>query len=120
MNKQRSAPAQFFGKRSHHVRNAITFIGFLTTVAFRLWGFSSFICALILYLLRARPRQYVGVIIADIVSAVILYFQDGFYTSFQKMAGYLTVFSVVCLIYWLVTLEWPKDTPEEKSLNKLE
>ena len=92
-------------KNIHIIRNIITLIGFITTIIFRLWGFSSFLCALIIYLLGGKPRQYVALIIADCVSAGILYFHKGFYTAFQNLMADLSVYAIICLLYWGLTLE---------------
>lgn len=91
----------------HHIHNLIALVGFITAAVFRAWGFSALICAMILLILKASPKQYVGIIIADAIYATILYFQDGFYTSFHKIAGYTVVYIIACVIYWLITLERP-------------
>jgi hypothetical protein len=111
MSEQQIIDVKVPKDKRYLLHNIITFIGFVTTVIFRLWGFSAFLCALMLYILRAHPKQYLGIIVADIISAGVLYFNHGFYTPLQDLTKSFAVFSAGCFVYWLLTLE--KSPPQE-------
>jgi hypothetical protein len=92
--------------RSPLAYNLIALLGYVLAVIFRLWGFSAFVCALTLYYLGASAKQYLGIIIADIAYAVLLYFWFG-RVSLTELTSYSIAFMVICLIYWGLTLARP-------------
>ena len=85
--------------RLYQVRNGLALIGYILAVVWRLWGFSSFLCVLLLIALGAAPRQYLGVLAADIGFAFLLYYRFGS-LPLQQFVILSSVFFVLCLLYW--------------------
>jgi len=90
--------------RTKAVHNIVALVGYITTIIFRYWGFTSFVCALFLLVTGARIRQYVGLIVANIAYASLMYGTFGAISS-QEFILYSSIYFLCCLLYWVLTLE---------------
>lgn len=97
-----------------YVNNLIALIGFITASIWRGWGFTSLVCAMALFVMGAKPKQYIAVVIMDILFSALLYVDVG-KSTFSQAITRLGLFQILGLLVWFFTLERTTVKPEQRE-----